>query len=67
VNVIEQRLRGIAANATRCGACQMGTEFADDALKVLDRFEIMLVCKRCGEIADPETHACTGCRTCGDD
>jgi hypothetical protein len=63
---IESRLRGIASNATNCGACQMGAEIAREALPLFQRFDVALVCKRCGAFAVDER--CPNCdsRACPD-
>jgi hypothetical protein len=57
---IESRLRGIASCATQCGCCELHAQIAGEALRVLERAYIALICRRCGAFLD-ENERCPGC------
>jgi hypothetical protein len=62
IEVLVGALRGIASCATHCGCCEMHRRIADDVLTLSqsfqERFELVIVCKHCGCLADPQDHIC---------
>ena len=55
-------LKGIASCATKCGCCEMHVRIAEkvlgEAAEFFKGFDLAVVCRRCGEHADPESHVC---------
>jgi len=51
-------IKGCACTPQDCPMCSLNRQEAMKALEMIEGFELMLVCKHCGGIAEPGDHVC---------
>jgi len=62
MNDAVKALHGIASCATDCECCRMHKHIAEGALEAFAQFDrlynLVIVCRRCAALADPDNHVC---------